>query len=88
MPFAILFGERTEKELKKLDVQIQERIKKEISALAENSEKGKHLSHCPFWSLRIGKYRAIYEIDKNENKVIVLFIGHRKDVYEDFNLLV
>ena len=48
---------------------------------------GKHLKYSHFWSLRIGDYRAIYEIKRNEKKVIVLFIGHRDDVYEDFSKL-
>ncbi len=50
-------------------------------------EAGKHLKYSNFWSLRIGDYRAIYEIDRERNRVIVLFIGHRKDVYEDLSKL-
>jgi mRNA interferase RelE/StbE len=87
MPFAIYFHEKAAKELNKLDKPARERIKKEIEKLSEYAEKGKHLKHCNFWSLRIGDYRAIYEINKQENKIIILFIGHRKSVYEDFTKL-
>ncbi len=76
------------KYLKKLDENNKERIKKELTKLNENPKKGKHLLYCPFWSLRIGKYRAIYEINFENKKIIVLFIGERKDVYSDFRKLI
>ena len=41
-----------------------------------------------FWKIRIGDYRIIYEIDKPSNRVIVLFVGHGKSVYDDFSKLV
>ncbi|MFB6088786.1 MAG: type II toxin-antitoxin system RelE/ParE family toxin, partial [Candidatus Aenigmatarchaeota archaeon] len=41
-----------------------------------------------FYRLRIGDYRAIYEVDKKKEKVVVLFIGHRKNVYDDFSKLL
>jgi mRNA interferase RelE/StbE len=33
------------------------------------------------WRLRVGDYRAIYEIDDVDRTVIVTQIGNRKDVY-------
>ncbi len=33
-----------------------------------------------YWKLRIGDYRAIYEVVNNEVKIQVM--GHRKEVYE------
>jgi mRNA interferase RelE/StbE len=41
-----------------------------------------------FWKMRVGDYRVIYEIDRSSNHVIVLFVGHRKNVYDDFSKLV
>jgi hypothetical protein len=35
-------------------------------------------------SIRIGDYRAIYQIDRDKNQVVILFIGHRRTVYDDF----
>jgi mRNA-degrading endonuclease RelE of RelBE toxin-antitoxin system len=40
-----------------------------------------------FWRIRIGDYRAIYEIVENREMVIVLYIGHRNRVYDDFSRL-
>ncbi len=46
---------------------------------------GKRLKLSDFWSLRVGDYRAIYEIDKTNSRVIVLFVGHRKRIYNDLS---
>ncbi|MBU4070488.1 MAG: type II toxin-antitoxin system RelE/ParE family toxin, partial [Nanoarchaeota archaeon] len=34
------------------------------------------------WSLRFGKYRALYQIRREKLLVLVLRIGYRKNVYE------
>lgn len=34
-------------------------------------------------SLRDGDYRVLYRIDPTENKVIIVSIKHRKDVYNE-----
>ena len=74
--------------LKLIDNFLRARIKKKLKLLEDNAEFiGKPLKYSNFWSLRIGDYRAIYEINKNENRVIILFIGHRKNVYVNFNKL-
>jgi mRNA-degrading endonuclease RelE of RelBE toxin-antitoxin system len=31
--------------------------------------------------LRIGKYRVLFEINKEKEEVFIVTIGHRKDVY-------
>lgn len=33
------------------------------------------------WRIRAGDYRAIYEIDDAQQKVTVLHIGNRRDIY-------
>ena len=33
------------------------------------------------WRIRVGEYRVLYEIHDNRLLVLVLRIGHRKDVY-------
>jgi mRNA-degrading endonuclease RelE of RelBE toxin-antitoxin system len=48
---------------------------------------GKQLHPSDFWSLRSGEYRAIHEINSEKNQVVILFVGHRKKVYDDFSKL-
>ncbi|MEM3616651.1 MAG: type II toxin-antitoxin system RelE/ParE family toxin [Candidatus Bathyarchaeia archaeon] len=57
--------------------------------LEANPEKaGKRLKPSDFWSLRVSDYKAIYEIDKANTKVIVLFVGYRNRVYEDLTKML
>jgi mRNA interferase RelE/StbE len=84
--FTVLLHPKATKALKKLNEQTRSRITEKLRELGNQPEKaGKHLKYSEFWSLRVGDYRAIYEINRNENQVIILFIGHRKKVYDDFS---
>jgi len=33
------------------------------------------------WRIRVGDYRAIYEIDDEAREVLILDIGHRRNIY-------
>jgi mRNA interferase RelE/StbE len=86
--FAVLLHPKAAKELDKLERQIKNRIIAKLKDLRDRPETlGKILKPSGFWSLRIGDHRMIYEIDKPKKRVVVLFIGHRKKVYDDFSKL-
>ena len=88
MSFAVLLHPKAAKELDKLERQIKERMIARLEDLRDKPDTlGKILKSSGFWSLRIGDYRVIYEIDKPEKRVVVLFVGHRKKVYDDFSKL-
>ena len=89
MAFAVLLHQKAAKELEKLEEILRSRIKERLKELQNNPESiGKPLKPSDFWSLRIGDYRAIFEIDRAKKQVIVLFIGHRKKVYDDFSKML
>jgi len=69
--------------LKKLDKQNQKRIIKKLKELGKDPELGKPLvgKLAGLWSLRFGKFRAIYQVRRNELLIFVLKLGHRKNVY-------
>jgi len=84
--FTVLLHPKAAKALKKVDEQTRSRITEKLRELENHPEKaGKRLKYSDFWSLRVGDYRAIYEINRNKNQVIILFIGHRKKVYDNFS---
>jgi len=77
------------KTLDNQDEKTKEKIKNKLKELREYPEKrGEHLKYSELWKLRIEDYRAIYEIKSKEKKVIILFIGYRKNVYDDFSRLI
>jgi mRNA-degrading endonuclease RelE of RelBE toxin-antitoxin system len=80
---------KSAKTLEKIDATNKGRIKSCAEGIASSPEKaGKQLSLSDFYSLRIGDYQAIYEIGNNQKQVIVLFIGYRRNVYDDFIKIV
>ena len=88
MTFTILLHPKAAKTLKKIEEQTRSRITKKLKDLRNLPERaGKRLKYSDFWSLRVGDYRTIYEINRDKNQVIILFIGHRKKVYDDFSKL-
>ena len=69
--------------IKKCDKAVRSRIIKSLRKLENEPESGKPLTSIltGLWSLRIGDYRVIYQIKNSELIVVVIKIGHRKNVY-------
>ena len=77
------------KALRKLDATNRARMRKALEELTVDPWKaGKPLHPSDFWGVRAGDYRAVYEIDADQNQVTVLFIGHRKRVYDGFSKML
>ena len=79
----IVLTAESEEFIKKCDKPIRKRIIKSLRKLENEPESGKPLTSIltGLWSLRIGDYRAIYQIKNSELIVVVIRIGHRKNVY-------
>lgn len=83
----IEISESALKDLKRLDKQITRRILiylKEIEKLEDPKSKGKALSAnlAGLWRYRIGDYRIICSIENDRLVVLVLRIGHRREIYK------
>jgi mRNA interferase RelE/StbE len=87
--FKVLLHPKEAKEPQKTEKNIRTRIIESAKQLGENPDKiGKPLKQSDFWSLRIGDYRVIYEIDQNKKQVFILFVVHRSKVYDDFSKML
>jgi len=74
------------RDLRKLDDVNKARMKKALEELAVDLWKvGKPLHPSDFSGATSSDCRAIYKINADKNQVIVLFVGHRKRVYDDFS---
>ncbi len=61
------------------------RIKKKIEDLADNlpdQNTTKMKGNNSFHKVRSGNYRIIYEIYDDKLVILIIKVGHRKDVYE------
>jgi len=88
MSYEVLLHPKADDFLQAVEKDLENRIRKKLKTLGSSQEMGKRLKHSDFWRLRIGDYRVIYEIDHKNNRIIILFIGHRKDIYDDFSSLI
>jgi mRNA interferase RelE/StbE len=81
--FQIEITETAKKFLKKLDKKNYEMIINKIYSIRENPFRYlKRLQGEKLWRLRIENYRAIVDVIISMNKIIVIRIGHRKNVYD------
>lgn len=89
MIWKVEFDNRALKELRKLDKQTQDRILKwlrETLATGEDPRRtGKSLQGRMkgLWRYRVGDYRIISQIQDEHIVILVVRIGHRRDIYED-----
>jgi len=82
--YNIILKSPAKKFLKKLDKPSKIEIIKKLKKLKNNPKLGKLLLGrlIGLWSLRIGDYRAIYQIRQSELLILILKIGHRKNIYD------
>lgn len=83
MKYTVLISRRAQKELANLIKSEYARVRDAIISLSENPRPGncKKLVGREGWRIRVGNYRAIYEIDDSKHEITVLHIGHRRDIY-------
>ncbi len=85
MNFQIQLSAHAARQLRKLDPTSRRRIQAVIDLLAANPRPpaAKQLvGGSGEWRVRTGDYRVIYEIRDSELLVLVLRMGHRREVYE------
>lgn len=75
------------KALRKLDPPVARRILETVSGLAEEPRPapplGKPLTGEPgAWRLKVGDWRVVYEPQGDALVVLVLALGHRREIYD------
>ncbi|HCL58204.1 MAG TPA: type II toxin-antitoxin system RelE/ParE family toxin [Spirochaetia bacterium] len=80
--YEIIFTERAFKDIQNFDNSLKKRIGKKLQQYAVDPQyyaKALINSKLGSYRFRIGDYRIIFDID--DNKIVVLRIGLRKDIY-------
>ncbi|MFH1075227.1 MAG: type II toxin-antitoxin system RelE/ParE family toxin [Pseudomonadota bacterium] len=83
MKYKLSIERSAQKGLSKMPHREQDRIIAAIQNLADNPRppNAKKLTGRDAWRMRIGDYRVIYEIYDDTLIVLVVHLGHRKDIY-------
>ena len=81
--YKVIFDDKAIEFLEKLDKKNRKRIfNKIMSTKEEPLHYFEKLTSTNYYKLRVGDYRVVADIDKNEIKILVLLIGHRKNIYD------
>lgn len=87
MAWKIELSKTADKAIRKLDKPTAARILdtlEEISQLDNPRSRGKAMTGnlAGLWRYRIGDYRAVCAIEDDRLAVLVVDVGHRKDIYK------
>ena len=88
LAWTIVYSEPAKKSLAKMDVQLRSRLteflRERVAKLENPRSLGQALQGSKFgeyWRYRVGDYRIICEIQDKKLIVLVLRVGHRREVY-------
>ncbi|MHA1683515.1 MAG: type II toxin-antitoxin system RelE family toxin [Promethearchaeota archaeon] len=84
MKFKISWSEKAIKQLEKLPRLIAKQIYHRVDELGEEPRPAgvKKLVGFPYYRIRVGDYRVIFDIQDDKLIVLILEIGHRKKIYK------
>ena len=83
MSYRLEITRRAQRALARLQRRDLDRVREAIAGLSEEPRPPgcKKLTGREAWRLRVGRYRVIYEIEDAVRVVIVVEVGHWRDVY-------
>ena len=85
MTYTVTLAPSAARQLRKFDPGVRRRIQAAIELLAAEPRPPaatRLVGGSGEWRVRTGNYRIIYEINDNELVVLVLRMGHRREVYD------
>jgi mRNA interferase RelE/StbE len=81
--YRLIYTRRSERDLSKLDPNTKDRIGKALLRYAEDPLRFAEKLSDPIlgeYRFRIGDYRVIFDIQEDE--IIILRVGHRREIYK------
>ena len=90
MTCKLLYLPRVRRDLKKLDPTVRRAVRKALERIAADPLIGKPLLYSlkGHYSFRTSTYRIIYKVRRKELIVLVVAVGHRREVYEALRKLL
>lgn len=88
MAWRIEYAESVQKSVRRLDRQVQRRLRDFLEVRLAGMNDPRQLGVAmrgtrqrDLWRYRVGNYRIIAEIDDKRIRILVVRIAHRRDVY-------
>jgi mRNA interferase RelE/StbE len=85
MTYRVTLSPMAARQLRKLDAGVRRRIQAALELLAEQPRPPsatRLVGGAGEWRVRTGDYRIVYEIEDERLLILVLRLGHRREVYE------
>lgn len=84
MTWTLRYTASAARAIRKLDPQVRNRIRKATDTLADDPLRGKPLQMDlkGLRSWRTGDFRIVYRVIEDRIEILVVAIGHRRDVYD------
>jgi mRNA interferase RelE/StbE len=82
--YSVSITNRAERDLRKLDRQIKNRVTKCILGLANDPRPAgclKVQSEEGVWRVRVGDWRVAYTVEDTSQEILVIRIAHRSEFY-------
>lgn len=82
--YSVEISRTAEKQLRGLPREDQERVAGAMVALGAEpfpARCRKLAGHTNTYRIRVGRYRVIYSVEQDRVVIVILKIGHRKDIY-------
>ncbi|NIO70391.1 MAG: type II toxin-antitoxin system RelE/ParE family toxin [Anaerolineae bacterium] len=84
--FQVILVPEAQADIRRLDPSLRTRILNKLEWMGQNAEllrhqvlQGKAWIGC--FKYRVGDYRIIYQVDWSAERLVVLKVGHRREVY-------
>ncbi|MBI4238527.1 MAG: type II toxin-antitoxin system RelE/ParE family toxin [Deltaproteobacteria bacterium] len=90
MTYTVLFKEPAKHAVEQLDRGVRLRIFNALQRIATQPSLGKPL-RTPLqglWSYRVGDWRIVYEVQQRIITVVVIGVGHRREIYDTITRLL
>jgi mRNA interferase RelE/StbE len=83
--FEVILTPEAQADIGRLDPSLQTRVLDRLEWMGENAELMRHLrlrgeEWAGCFRYRLGDYRLMYLLDRSSHRLVVLNVGHRRDV--------
>ena len=88
MPYRLEISKSAKSDLAKLDKPVLKAVRDRLERLVETADQIRHLplkgQFAGLYKLRVfGKYRVIYDLQRERQVIVIVRVGNRSDIYEE-----
>jgi mRNA interferase RelE/StbE len=81
--YAVIWSPAAQKELAELEKELVRRIGERVEQIKYSPYHFiDRLTDADAWRLRVGDYRVILDINEERKELVILKVGHRKNIYK------